>query len=155
MPVADTFPSYVRLQRFDLSGLTASDIGLFVSLSSDMTVVKADGSADELGILVDVYDDGTGTVAQIGNANVTTGADVVVGDVLGSNALGFGIPGGTRAQVLVGALSGGTALVSLLPPLSIFAITSAVETSISRVVLAEAGTVVYVDDGDIVFKEGA
>jgi hypothetical protein len=152
MPIADTFPSYVRLQRFDLSGLTSADIGLFVSLSSDMTVVKADGSADELGVLVDVYDDGTGTVAQIGNANVITGADVVVGDVLGSNASGLGIPGGTRATVLVGALTGGTALVSLLPPLSIFAITGAVATAVSQTVIDDDGRIVYTGDGEWVFK---
>jgi hypothetical protein len=135
-----------------LGGITDLDVGKFVSLSGDTSVVLSDGSADELGVLTNVYADGTGTVMQLGNADLVVAEDVVAGDVLGSGPLGTGVTGGTRVQVLTGALTGGTALVSLLPPLSIFAITGAVATAVSQTVIDDDGRIVYTGDGEWVFK---
>lgn len=103
-------------QDYTLDGsLDAGKVGRFVRFTGDGQVGLAVAPGCEVGVLTNVYGDGTGCVTHSGTATAIAGATLVAGDRITSDGQGRAIPGGTFGYVTTGAALGAQASVTLMP----------------------------------------
>lgn len=145
----DAFPYVALEQQYDCDGtIDATKVGCFAVFVGDMMVGLATGTNGiELGIIREFFAaDNTCAVVKVGDVHVSVGASpVTAGAAVSAGADGKAIPG-TRALVMQGALAGGLAFVSLVPPYNAETVVATVNNNITEIDVTGAGGVVNLSD---------